>query len=275
MSNLAETLERFRRGPELLAVVLTGVYGDETDFTPSPGKWSIRQIIAHLADAELVAAQRFRQVIAEDNPTLEAFDQDAWARNLGYARRQPKQALESFRRLRSDNYELLKELPEAAFERTGIHSERGPQTLRHLLETSPTMPKATRGRCRRFARNTKSKRGRSDETALAGCRGFACLLYGADPSADGKRWWSHILYLADDKLEGRNTGSEGYRKAAIYVAGRVRASGSQAGRDVRLFSAGEIQVARNRGRGIQPGARSQRRRSSRCGSARTPPSACA
>lgn len=134
MSNLTETLERFRRGPELLAVVLTGVYGEETDFAPSPGKWSIRQIIAHLADGELVAAQRFRQVIAEDDPRLEAFDQDAWAHNLGYARRQPKQALESFRRLRSDNYELLKELPEAAFERRGIHSERGPQTLWHLLE---------------------------------------------------------------------------------------------------------------------------------------------
>ena len=56
MSNLAETLERFRRGPELLAVVLTGVYGEETDFTPAPGKWSIRQIIAHLADAELVGS---------------------------------------------------------------------------------------------------------------------------------------------------------------------------------------------------------------------------
>ena len=91
MSNLAETLERFRRGPELLAVVLTGVYGEETDFTTGPGKWSIRQIIAHLADSELVAAQRFRQVIAEDDPKLGAFDQEAWARNLDYARRQPKQ----------------------------------------------------------------------------------------------------------------------------------------------------------------------------------------
>ena len=112
MSNLAETLERFRRGPEVLAVVLTGVYGEETDFTPSPGKWSIRQIVAHLADAELVGAQRFRQVIAEDDPKILAFDQEAWARNLDYARRQPKQSLESFRRVRSENYELLKELPD-------------------------------------------------------------------------------------------------------------------------------------------------------------------
>src|SRR5436305_13447467 len=103
MSDIPSLLERFRRGPEVLAMVLTGVFGEEEDFTPAPGKWSIRQIIAHLADAELVGAHRLRQVIAEDNPTLIAFDQDAWARNLDYSRRKPKQSLEAFRRVRADN----------------------------------------------------------------------------------------------------------------------------------------------------------------------------
>lgn len=116
----------------MLAVVLTGVFGDEEDFVPAPGKWSIRQVITHLADAEVAAAHRFRQLIAEDNPTLIAFDQEAWAKNL--ARRTPKQALESFRRLRAENYELLKDLPEAAFARAGQHTERGTTTLRGLLE---------------------------------------------------------------------------------------------------------------------------------------------
>lgn len=134
MSDLPALLERYRRGPEVLATVLTGVFGEEEDFLPAPGKWSIRQIVAHLADAELVAAHRFRQVIAEDNPTLVAFDQDAWARNLDYARRKPKQSLETFRRLRAENYELLKELPESAFERAGSHTENGPMTLGWLLE---------------------------------------------------------------------------------------------------------------------------------------------
>ncbi len=133
MSELADTLERFRRGPELLAVVLTGVHGDEIDFTTAPGKWSIRQLTAHLADTELVAANRMRQVIAEDNPPLMAFNQEAWARNLDYARRLPKQSLETFRRLRAENYELLNALPEAAFERAGVHSQRGPLTLRQML----------------------------------------------------------------------------------------------------------------------------------------------
>ncbi|HUO30275.1 MAG TPA: DinB family protein [Bryobacteraceae bacterium] len=134
MSEISELLERFRRGPELLALVLTGVFGEEEDFVPAPGKWSIRQIIAHLADAEIVCAHRVRQIIAEDNPTLIAFDQEAWARNLDYARRKPKQSLESFRRVRAENYELMKELPEAAYARSGNHSERGPVTLRFQLE---------------------------------------------------------------------------------------------------------------------------------------------
>ena len=134
MSDVPALLERFRRGPELLAVVLTGVFGEEEDFLPAPGKWSIRQIVAHLADAEMVGAHRFRQVIAEANPTLVAFDQDAWARNLDYARRKPKQSLETFRRIRAENYELLKGLPETVFERAGNHTQNGPMTLLRLLE---------------------------------------------------------------------------------------------------------------------------------------------
>jgi hypothetical protein len=134
MSEIPALLERFRRGPELMAVILTGVFGEEEDYVPAPGKWSIRQLIAHVADTEIVAAGRFRQVIAEDNPTLVSFDQNAWAERLDYARRKPKQSLESFRRLRAENYELLKGLDEAAYERTGRHTERGPLSLRQMLE---------------------------------------------------------------------------------------------------------------------------------------------
>ena len=134
MSDIPALLERFRRGPELLAVVLTGVFGEEEDFAPAPGKWSARQIIAHVADAELVAAHRFRQMLAEDNPTLVAFDQDKWSANLDYSRRKPKQSLETFRRIRAENYDLLKDLPPAAFDRTGNHTERGALSVLNLME---------------------------------------------------------------------------------------------------------------------------------------------
>lgn len=134
MPDRTTLLERYRRGAELVAVVLTGVFGEEEDFVTAPGKWSIRQIVAHLADADLVGAHRFRQIIAEDNPTLIAFDQNLWTKNLDYGRRKPKQSLETFRRIRAENYDLLKELPESAFDRPGNHSERGRVTLGELLD---------------------------------------------------------------------------------------------------------------------------------------------
>jgi len=108
--------------------------GSVLDYAPEQGKWTIRQIVAHLADAEIVGTMRMRRVIAEDDPKLEAFDQNAWAANLDYARRKTSQTLETFRRMRGENYELLKELPEAAFDRAGIHSERGRLTLKQLLQ---------------------------------------------------------------------------------------------------------------------------------------------
>src|SRR6185503_5864564 len=54
---------------------------------------------------------------------------------------------------------------------------------------------------------------------------LALALFGGDVPPEARRWWSHVVYLADDKLEGRNTGSEGYRKAAIYVAGEFERAG--------------------------------------------------
>src|SRR5215831_12687587 len=101
MYDIPGLLERYRRGPEVLAMVLTGVFGEEEDFIPGPGKWSIRQLIAHVADSEMVGAYRMRAVIAENDPSLMGFDQEAWARNLDYAQRKPKQSLESFRRQRA------------------------------------------------------------------------------------------------------------------------------------------------------------------------------
>jgi hypothetical protein len=133
MSEMSDLLERFRRGAELVAMSMTGAAGAEVDFAPEPGKWSARQIVCHLADSEMVAAMRFRQIIAEPEPTLAVFDQDAWASRLDYSKRKPSQVIETFRRIRGENYELLKGLPEELFERTGIHPKRGPMKLADLL----------------------------------------------------------------------------------------------------------------------------------------------
>lgn len=138
MSEVAELLERFRRGGELLAVVTTGAAGAELDFVPGPGKWSVRQIVCHLSDSEMVGGDRLRRTIAEDNPTLIAYDQDAWAQKLDYHRRKFSHAIETFRHIRLENYQLLKDLPEGAWERKATHNQRGPMTLLDLLRTYAT-----------------------------------------------------------------------------------------------------------------------------------------
>ncbi len=132
MSEIADLLERFRRGAELVAVATTGAAGTELDFKPE-GKWSVRQIVCHLADAEAVGVMRFRQMIAEENPVMPGWEQDAWASKLDYEKRKISQALEIFRVLRSSNFELLKEQPEQAFARQGTHTKRGAMTLKDLL----------------------------------------------------------------------------------------------------------------------------------------------
>lgn len=132
-NEIQDLLERFRRGAELVAVVTTGAAGAELDFSPAPGKWSVRQIVCHLADSEMVGRDRISRVIAEDNPTIIGYDQDAWAEKLDYRTRKFSQALETFRRIRGENYELLKNQPAEAWARIGTHNQRGPVSLGDML----------------------------------------------------------------------------------------------------------------------------------------------
>ncbi len=133
-AQLPDLLERFRRGAELLAMATTGAAGPVLDFKVEGQAWSVRQNVCHLADAEVVAAMRLRQILAEENPTLQYFDDLAWAEKLDYGKRKLSVALETFRRMRSDNHELLKEQPEAAYARIGTHTKDGEMTLLATVE---------------------------------------------------------------------------------------------------------------------------------------------
>jgi hypothetical protein len=129
MDNHLQALEVFRRGPAVLEGALLGASSEETAFVPAPGKWTIRQLLRHLADTEIVVGMRMRQIIAEDNPTLIPFDQDAWAARLCYEEADPFDSLARFRSLREDTSRVLDALPEEAFARVGIHPERGTKSL--------------------------------------------------------------------------------------------------------------------------------------------------
>jgi hypothetical protein len=99
---------------------------------PEPAKWSISEILAHLADAEIVASWRMRSVIGENGITIQPFDQDSWASVFEYRGRDARRSLEIFRILRENNLAMLKEIPRETWNNYGMHLERGKETIAHL-----------------------------------------------------------------------------------------------------------------------------------------------
>jgi hypothetical protein len=117
-----------------LEQALNGVPAQLVDRVPGPGKWTIRQLAAHIADSETVGATRLRWVVAQPGSTLKAYDQDAWALHLGYTSLDPQQALELVRSVRRWTASMLRTLPDSAWTQTAIHEERGELTLLDLVK---------------------------------------------------------------------------------------------------------------------------------------------
>lgn len=129
-----ELIEAYARGGMMLQQALHGLRRADFLATPVPGTWSIQQIVLHLLDSDLVAADRMKRVIAEDNPTLIGFDESAFARNLFYETQDPWVAAQVFSLNRQLTADLLRHLPPAGFQRFGTHNERGRVTLGELVE---------------------------------------------------------------------------------------------------------------------------------------------
>lgn len=100
---------------------------------PAPGKWSVREIICHLADCEVVFAFRLRQTLAEPHHVIQPFDQDLWA--LNYAAYDAPAALAVFTAVRDFNTRLIASLPPDAFSKPVSHPERGTMTFQNIVET--------------------------------------------------------------------------------------------------------------------------------------------
>jgi hypothetical protein len=98
-----------------------------------PGRWSVRHVVQHLADSELVWGYRLRMVLAHDRPSLAGYDQDRWADRLGYDRVDARQALGDFAILRAMNLRLLDDASPADLERVAVHAERGEETVAHMI----------------------------------------------------------------------------------------------------------------------------------------------
>lgn len=145
MPDTAEYLDRMRshsqgkdplglqgQTPTVLAELIADASEEQLTKRPNQDKWSIGEILAHLAEDEIATAWRYRQMVEHSGIQLTGFDQDLWARVGNYASRVPQESLALFRLLRSANLQFLQQLAAEQWECLGIHSERGRITVRDL-----------------------------------------------------------------------------------------------------------------------------------------------
>jgi hypothetical protein len=126
-------LDRYRRGPALVAAALDGLTDEDLDARPSPGEWSAREVVHHLADSETTSGIRLRRLVVEDEPFIPAYDEAEWARRLHYDR-PIETSLALFTAVRAATASLLDALADADFERAGTHEESGPYGVATWLE---------------------------------------------------------------------------------------------------------------------------------------------
>jgi uncharacterized damage-inducible protein DinB len=118
--------------PRRVGLVLDGLSTAEIEARPAPGKWCVREIVAHLADCEMVWGWRLRQALGEDHAVIQPFEQDAWARV--YDAYSLEAAWDCFKALRAWNVAFVGALRESDKAKRYTHPERGEQTLWTLVE---------------------------------------------------------------------------------------------------------------------------------------------
>jgi hypothetical protein len=127
-------IDQYLAGPDILATAVARMSDEQLNACPIAGKWSTRQVICHVADFEVIYADRLKRVIAEDCPTLFDGDPDTLASGLAYSVRPVGIELDMIAAVRRHMTTILRELKATDFQRTGNHSEAGNLTLETLLQ---------------------------------------------------------------------------------------------------------------------------------------------
>lgn len=135
LGNIAgkDPLETQTATPKALAKLIKGASPSKLRKRPAPGKWSVGEILAHLADAEIIVGWRLRAILAGPGTPIQAYDQDALAAARNYAKHDPPKSLEQFRAIRDANLALYRSLTPEQWNYFGKHAERGEETLERIL----------------------------------------------------------------------------------------------------------------------------------------------
>ena len=126
-------MDVLKRTPAALEKAIRGLTGKQLSKREAPNKWSIRHVVRHLADSDIVWAWRLRMVLAHDRPPLTGYDQDLWAERLGYDGADVKESLSEFAAVRKSNLRLVNGASAEALKRVGVHAERGDESIEHTI----------------------------------------------------------------------------------------------------------------------------------------------
>lgn len=127
-------LQQIQKTPGRITSLLRGKSTAQLGRRPSPERWSVAEILAHLTEAEIAYGYRIRLIAGASGTPIQAFNQDNWQANARYLQRNAKQTAVFFENLRLLNVLFVKSLPPDILDRFGIHEERGQESIRRLTE---------------------------------------------------------------------------------------------------------------------------------------------
>ena len=133
-------IEHYAAGGEKLSLAIRGLTREDLVAVPAAdanvGRWSIQQVVIHCMDSDLIATDRIKRMIAEDNPTLIGYDENKFVQNLFYHDQPAEQAVQILDLNRKLFAEVLRRLPAGALQRKGNHNERGAVTVGGYLKST-------------------------------------------------------------------------------------------------------------------------------------------
>lgn len=132
-STLEQWIAAYEGGIDEVRAMAEGLSAEELNRAVAPGKWSVQQVIVHLLDSDLAATHRLRRMAAEDVPLLIAYDETRFVERLGYEKANIQEVVALFAANRRFTAQWLRTLPAEAFDRTGVHNQRGKVTLAEMV----------------------------------------------------------------------------------------------------------------------------------------------
>jgi len=120
--------------PKKIERLVKGVSPAKLRKRPALEKWSVAEILAHLADGEIVIGWRLRSILGAPGVEIQAYDQNAWAAAGHYNQRDPRVSLAQMRAVREANLALLKSLTREQWKQSGMHAERGEESIERLVQ---------------------------------------------------------------------------------------------------------------------------------------------